>query len=229
MKPWLLAITVVSYLLAVLAFWWQYPEPSVWIVPAALIIPALAAPAYALVLRLIDRLRPGPKDPSADVIENLNLRDVEYAIDRLSADMLKNEVHPDIIVGVDRGGAIVSGMLGKALGLPVVHISSAKTWTISSSLGSLDEGLRDADKRNPESSFGSILLVDDASRSGRRLERARLTLKRIADLEQSELNTAVILYVERTGSAAQIRDPNFLVYRTKNSVLALPWDRAKPE
>lgn len=156
------------------------------------------------------------KDKRELVKENLKCIDVEYAIDELIGDIKSRGFKPDIIIGIDRGGAIVGGMLAKYLGLPLTTISSSPDWTISSSEKSLDEGIKDLTKNIEK----KILLVDDACRQGDTLKNAHDVLNKC---KFRELKTATILNEVRRRKKIV---PDFFVYEIKGDIL-MPWDKEK--
>lgn len=159
-----------------------------------------------------------PKDKSESVKENLTCIDVEYAIDELIGDIKSRGFEPDIIIGIDRGGAIVGGMLAKYLGLPLTTISSSDYWTISDSISSLDDGIKDSTKNIEK----KILLVDDACRSGDTLKKAHDVLEKC---KFKDLKKATILNEERM--RRKPITPDFFVYKTDRSTVNMPWDKEK--
>ena len=163
-------------------------------------------------------VEPYPKNKFVDK-EILSYVDVAYAIDELIGDIKSKGFEPDIIIGIDRGGAIVGGMLAKYRGNPLTTISSSPDWTISSSEKSLDDGIKDSTKNIKK----NILLVDDACRRGRTMKKAHVVL--VDKCKFRELKTATILNVEEMPHKEFI--PDFFVYKTNRAGTMMPWDKEK--
>jgi len=171
------------------------------------------------------RLAINPKKADELVHTALTLADVEYAIDYLDNKLREGGFIPDIIIGIDRGGAIVAGWLGKKLRLPSIHISLSDKWTVSSAIGSLDEGIKDPTKRNERyKTIQKVLVTDDASRTGVTLKRAVEYLDQLSPLKGADIKTAVILNEECKVGAAPKTPPDFYVYQTESTKITLPWD-----
>ena len=171
-----------------------------------------------------------PKDKDEPVKENLNFIDIKYAIGELIEDMRRRGFYPDVIVGIDRGGAIVGGMLAKRLNRPLTTISSSPRWTISSPILSLDDGLLDQEKRDEKyKNIKKILLVDDMVRTGETMERAYDTFKTDEKLKLMDRKTAIILKEEvGLGPSSEGKVPlDFFVYETKQKDIRMPWDKSK--
>ena len=167
------------------------------------------------------------KDPTKPVVENLTYNDVEFAIKKLHNDMIDQNYIPDIVVSIDRGGAIVGGMLSKALSKTLTGISAAEKWTISSTTDSLDLAVRNMMNERFELPLNNILVVDDASRSGFTSDIAFRCLEDIKKQTSStvEFKFAVILnQIGLLGPAAHKRQPDFWVFETEMGNIAMPWD-----
>lgn len=198
--------------------------PDYWVLTlGAVTTSAVAYPVY----RFVAELRPSPKDIQKYVNENLTFVDVEHAIKAL-IDMLRSASFvPDIIIGIDRGGAIVAGILGKALGKPITTMTVARRWTLSDSEKSLDEGLKNPHSRRAD--FGAlknILLVDDACRAGTTLASAFDSLRGVGALHDITIKTAVILNQKQLHPKIE---PDFYAYTTEKGTILLPWDSGPSE
>lgn len=171
--------------------------------------------------------------------ENLTYRDVEFAICCLfkridQSRFLIPSSNPEkpydqnknIIVGIDRGGAIVGGALAKMLVLPIATLSvnyplPSNNEAKSSELGDL--------KYIDFSLVKKILLVDDVLRTGQTMTKAKAKLDDIKKYYHEigydiDYRTVAILYEEHYGIHSQHKPPDFLVYYTKHSDIQMPWD-----
>ncbi len=168
-----------------------------------------------------------PKKAEEPVRTPLTFADVEYAIRALGDKLRRGGFIPDVIIGIDRGGAIVAGWLGKKLGKPAFHISSSNKWTVSTRQGSLDDGIKDPRKRGEQyKAITKVLVTDDASRTGETLKVALECLGHLISLSEAEIKTAVILNEEHmAGPSGGKTLPDFFIYRTVALNITFPWDR----
>jgi len=203
-----------------------------WVVLAVVLlwVATLLAISAGRVGRIfIDRLGIVVKSPKHYVTRDLTLADVDNAIRILENDLRNHNFIPDVIVGIDRGGSIVAGLLGKAMRLPSTHLSSAEKWRISNPEASLDDGLKDLNTRRQErKNISKLLLVDDACRGGPVLSDALACLNDVNALQGCEIKTATIVNEERTRGPEKL-NPDFFVYKTKFVDIGLPWDRKVEE
>lgn len=163
--------------------------------------------------------------PEGDVgtIDALGWPDAAQAM-RTLAGRIAQHFHPDLVIGIDRGGSIVAGVLAKHLGIPSSTIASSTRWTISSPEGSLDDGIKD------QRSSRRVVVVDDACRFGNTMRTAIEVLQR--QCPSAEIKTAVILNLNvlsvgpsgpnRLGSGKP--NPDYYYYWTKRVDVRLPWD-----
>lgn len=205
-----------------------------WVVLAVVLLWAatlLAISAGRVGRIFIDRLGIVVKSRKDYVTTDLTFADVDNAIRILQDDLRKDNFIPDVIVGIDRGGSIVAGLLGKAMRLPSTHLSSAERWRISNPEASLDDGLKDLNTRRQErKNISRLLLVDDACRGGPVLSNARACLKGVNALQDCEIKTATILNEEHEiGGGREKPNPDFFVYKTEFLNIRLPWDRKVAE
>jgi hypoxanthine phosphoribosyltransferase len=183
--------------------------------------------AFKVVSRWLSR------SPVRKVSGNLTYADVAAGIEILTRRLEVPGSLPDLIVGVDRGGAILGGILAKRLNCPFAWIGSSKLWSLSTVAGSMDDGLRDpariADRW--QGRLRSVLVVDDACRSGSTLAAAVRELERTGGFGSKQIKTAVLLDEIRPHKGVRI---DFSVYTTHEfehgQHVALPWDlRSVPD
>lgn len=178
-----------------------------------------------------------PKDPTIFAEKQLTYRDVEFAIyclikkisgsnflvykdhTRIEFDSEKN-----IIIGIDRGGAIVGGLLGKGLRLP--NTTVAIYWgnppqTRQGEITSIQSG------KNLEninfSKVERVLLVDDAIRTGEAMDSAVGILDSLKKNYNFDYKKVCVLDVEPWAGHPH-PTPDFCVYKTEKQKLKLPWD-----
>ncbi|MFZ3168572.1 MAG: hypothetical protein WA130_13230 [Candidatus Methanoperedens sp.] len=189
-----------------------------------------------------------PKDPSKLINDHLAYPDVKFAIYALSKkiDQTPNffvrdangryDTQKNIIIGIDRGGAIVGGLLAKNLGLAIktLAINYANPPQILQGQG--PENIRVTSIITGKcldnidfDSVTNILLVDDAIRNGFTMLSARTMLDRIINeknkLGQIRIKEACILYQQAVSPL--IRLPEFYVYQTNIVRIWLPWDTTR--
>lgn len=177
-----------------------------------------------------------PKNPSILINENLRYHDVELAIYCLIKKLVDSSVivyadntrkkfdtEKNIIIGIDRGGAIVGGLLGKGLRLAAntfaIYYANPpmRAGGVISSINS-SKCLESIDFSCVE----KVILVDDAIRTGRSMEIAVKMLDEIKETHNFEYTIVCILNVADVGHREV--NPDFFVYQTRNIDLKLPWD-----
>lgn len=177
------------------------------------IVATLVPPVRRVVVALVSRRTSKPLNPETPVdISPLEFKDVAYAVEKLAETIQAKSA--DLLLGIDRGGAIVGGMLAKRLGIPLrlLHRSADGKGYVESDCLKGYEGKR-------------IVLVDDASRSGRALERAVEYVRAV--VKPSFLTTCVILLTktkyrhEETGPSKLV---DCYVYHTSRTDIWFPWD-----
>lgn len=189
-----------------------------------------------------------PKDPSNLISDHLRYPDVKFAIYALSKkiDQTPNffvrdadgryDPKRNIIIGIDRGGAIVGGLLAKNMGLAIktLAINYANPPQILEGQGrdNVRETSIIAGKCLDNIDFESItniLLVDDAIRGGFAMLSATNMINRIiADknkLGKIRIKQACILYQQAVSPL--VRLPEFCVYQTNMVRIWLPWDTTR--
>lgn len=189
----------------------------------------------------------GHKDRNRKVMTSIRYTDIEYAIYQLgeslgkSNDFLIEEIpgnsnfdkEKNIIIGIDRGGAIVGGLLGKMLKLPVTTIGMRYAKN-----SPLDDRAYitavDAEKNFKNLDFSKverIILIDDAVRTGTNLTEAVKNLNNYIENQTHDtlrrnqilIKTACILKVN-TNAVPGIEQPHVFIFNTDISRLSMPWD-----
>lgn len=181
------------------------------------------------------------KDPSISVVENLSYIDLEFAIYNLTKQIVdsnfltldksgkKFDAKKNIIIGIDRGGAIVGGMLAKNLGLAIETLAVFYANPPQTKMGvetSIRAGgcLENIDFFNVE----KVLLVDDAIRTGVSMTKAvdmlNQILKEKGKSDQIEVKIACILSILEY---RKLVNPHFSVYKTEYLTIKLPWDKMR--
>ncbi len=136
--------------------------------------------------------------------------EVEIGLSRLHR-RIENEKF-DAIISFDRGGAIVGGYLAKVTGLPLLYIRRAQT------------GSEPIACFLPDDVRGkSILLVDDAYRSGSSMRRAHAVV--MQSQPQMIKTLALLNTIPRYNYHQQLLPLDFYAYFTKMITLKLPWDK----
>lgn len=180
-----------------------------------------------------------PRTPVQDVIDNLQSTDVEFAICCLLQQIVKAEfleiddtrkIYDDkknILIVINRGGAIVGGMLAKNLGLPPKTL--VLLYDLPPARGAGEQAFELAKRCLENIDFNvvtRILLVDDAMRTGVTMEHAERILRNI--LNEKKVSDKVsykkvcILYQKQY---SPLTEPDFYVYKTQKSGIMLPWDK----
>ena len=197
---------------------------------AALLVLLAVGAVILLVLLVSAQDKPRPEG-DVGFIDALTWSDAEYAMSMLADRM--STFGFDLIIGIDRGGAIVAGVLAKHLRVCMSTMASSPRWMISDPEGSLDDGIKKQPLQGSNSKKLNILLVDDACRSGDTMRRAVEVLRRLRG--DCEIRTAVILLVlfeagpksrDRLGGGKQ--NPDYHFYSTKRNGVLLPWDLQLP-
>jgi len=155
---------------------------------------------------------------------NLNIENGEQIIshidNHIEYDPIKN-----VIIGIDRGGAIVGAMLGKKLHLPATTI--AINWAkpqgnfLHHGVGTSLEfggGLKSIDV----TAVQRVLLVDDAIRTGMNMTSAINILKNTIQSLHIQYNTLCILYQIQLPNHGIV--PNIHIYNTNLAQIKMPWD-----
>jgi hypoxanthine phosphoribosyltransferase len=168
------------------------------------------------------------------VNSDLRWKDVAYSIKHLGNDIEKYilsteriiDPQHNLIIGIDRGGAIVAGMLGKRLKIAAttIGIRYASNFKVehrgimtpvnhNKNLDNVDLG-----------GVRTIILVDDVIRTGEAMSEA----KRILEQKKNGSNNFVILtasiLVELLWDGQPAVIPTYSFYEAKKSSIRFPWD-----
>jgi hypoxanthine phosphoribosyltransferase len=117
---------------------------------------------------------------------------------------------PDLIVGINRGGAIVGGILGKHLDCMayVLEVVSKENRVRFTGDDDILKGKR-------------ILLVDDRISTGHHMKLAYEYLRSSA----ADIRTAVFAWIVDTGSGVDLQQgPDAFGYRVSSALLPFPWE-----
>ncbi len=194
--------------------------------------------------QLIKTISPKPKDPGIDVEENLKYDDIEFAIYSLIRKLSKLDntrflIHNDyrnvdfnteenIIIGIDRGGAILGGLLGKGLRLATINMGIY--WADPALVGKGAKTAINSSKCLDSIDFSRIkkvILVDDAVRTGKSMLEAIKILESKQNTHKFDIRKVCILDVYDTDRNVKA-NPDFFVYKAKSKndpqKIKLPWD-----
>lgn len=120
---------------------------------------------------------------------------------------------PDRVIGINRGGAIVGGMLAKVLGIR--HIGIIELVVQGSAL-------RAVDRPSSDDRFKRVLVVDEANRSGRHLDCAK---QELADIyPAAEIRAAALVDVAYVDHDEGLRPLDMVPYVTTIGTVRFPWD-----
>jgi|GEM_PF-5782558 len=193
-----------------------------------------------------------PQDPDKKIKKDLRYLDIKFAIDKLEKTIITANIlsgpnnntdfyKKNIIVGIDRGGAIVGGLLGKKLHLPVttIGIRWAKDSPVDPKLSRrrppIQTGI-DARENFSNIDFDTvevILLVDDAVRNATAMSAAIYTLRTYIQKNKPDRCAHIRYYTasildegDWTGGGPRPSGfkLNFHVYSAEKNNLKLPWD-----
>jgi hypoxanthine phosphoribosyltransferase len=148
---------------------------------------------------------------------NLSYADVERGIRLLSEDA--RLYRPTVIIGINRGGAIVAGLLAKQLGLPTIEVMAVNC--------DRPIGSRVAESRLGADVQGRILLVDDAARKGEHMREATAYLAQNypdVGLRRSVLLKMVVPHQGPEREMFQTVPIEKAAFETHDASVALPWD-----
>jgi hypoxanthine phosphoribosyltransferase len=125
---------------------------------------------------------------------------------------------PSIIFGINRGGAIIGGMIAKQLEITQLHIIQVNINT-KEGVCHIDEYIT-KDKINPDEKI-KILITDDSLTRGQHMFEAQKHLR--ATYPQSELKSLVMVMFE-TKATGTTFDCD-AAYLTDSGKMYLPWDQ----
>lgn len=155
----------------------------------------------------IDPLKPVKKDA-------LDYKDIPGAIALLTQKICSK--HPDIMLGVERGGAIVGGILAKQFHVPIrlLYRNDSEEWFCS-----------DFDHSDVDGKI--VILVDDVSRTGRSLEKAINYVKNHFNpkclIVVALLITKTEHHIHKEIDSSSLTD--YFAYFTTRADIKLPWEK----
>jgi hypoxanthine phosphoribosyltransferase/uncharacterized membrane protein YeaQ/YmgE (transglycosylase-associated protein family) len=148
----------------------------------------------------------------------------------ISSDLRKlvgfaHEFHPDLIVGVNRGGAIVGGIVAKQLQLDCSVIYLLRVTPLHAHHGH-GYNVTEYWSSNVDMHNKRVLLVDDAKRTGGHMKYARDYL--LAKCPDVVIGTTVLLELSVHDPGGHVPagwSVNMAARSTDNARLLLPWDK----
>lgn len=160
-----------------------------------------------------DTARAGGSDPVTlePTVRQMDFAQARDGVRRLGAMVRQRFPDVELLVGLDSGGAILAGLLGKMLGKPVTCMTVGLPLPDGDPLVQLEK-LKDR----------RILLLDDASRTGRTMEKA-LKLLDNEGRRPSKIMTGVLLYVPDRKAVGAKLGPDFHACVCENITLKMPW------
>jgi hypoxanthine phosphoribosyltransferase len=167
---------------------------------------------HALILPIHDPAKPVRGD-------NLSVVDVSKAMQRMVEDA--RQYRPDLVVGINRGGAIVGGWLAKQLELDppallIVNSDQPPNCRVTPCLS-------DAGKLT-----GRIYLVDDAQRKGEHMREAAAYLtgtQTVSEIRRAVLLQMKVLHMGPEAKAFRYTAADFAGFSTSDANVVLPWDK----
>jgi hypoxanthine phosphoribosyltransferase len=120
---------------------------------------------------------------------------------------------PERIVGINRGGAIVGGLLAKALGIRHIGIID---------LIADGAALLAVERPSCDDQLERVLVVDEANRSGRHLECAKHELSAV--YPSAEIRAAALVDVAYVDHDDAFRPLDIVPYITTLGTVRFPWD-----
>jgi hypoxanthine phosphoribosyltransferase len=138
---------------------------------------------------------------------------VELAVQRVLEKLA--EWTPDMIIGINRGGAIFGGMLAKLIPLRYIGVIA---YVVSPTAAAFRQVQAPDLSAVPEG--GQILIVDEAHRSGHHMHHAVCDVRRLRP--DVEVKTAVIAKADARPEDG-IPDPDQCAFRVSGNA-CMPWD-----
>lgn len=160
---------------------------------------------------------PGKTQGDTFLEESPSWEQVYSGVKQLSLKITK-EYHPDILVGISSGGAIIAGMLSKLLNKPITTICRSnpqkeETIPIESTTIFIPISILRGKR---------ILLVDDVVRSGKTLSGYYDEIEQRRN-RPAEVKSATLLI----SGEHWIKKPDYYAYRASRIEVRMPWDYAK--
>lgn len=145
---------------------------------------------------------------------NVSWQNLENKIENLAHEIKKDEFVPDILIGVSKGGSIVSGIFSvKYKSTPILHMTVEKTYRKNGNRDGFSITFNDEDIVEGK----KVLLIVGENKTGQILTEAQSKLK---GMSPKDFRTAAIVSRPK-------EDVNFYpdyVSIISNKKVTLPWD-----
>lgn len=157
------------------------------------------------------------QDPQKPVEkERLSWLDVSCGLEKFLKEM--KDFKPEVIFGINRGGAILGGLIAKKLHIQQVFILDVDQKRPTEQMV--------IEHRQPQTPLsGNVLLVDDARRTGESMKVASDYL--LTCYKDIDLRRGVLLRIDITRVGLGSRSPtpiDYYSFHTSNGNVKLPWD-----
>lgn len=117
--------------------------------------------------------------------------------------------HPDYIIGINKGGVMVGAIASLRLNLPNSHLVRCY----------VDNGVIEC---HPEELNGSVLVIDDISRTGNTLVRIKNYLLQNSTNIDKIITATLFMYMENDKPI--YRDIDYFSYKINRQSVMLPWN-----
>lgn len=142
--------------------------------------------------------------------------ETNYAVRKLIGFAIEKK--PDFIIGINRGGVLVGAYMALSTGLPSNRFLRCCV-TFTNNSPEIDCNFKEL--------YGTVLLVDSITRSGRTMKLAVDQLRK--DYKKiDQIYTSVIVTSVNEENNFSYSSLDFFVFTTKNHVLQLPWTQSQP-
>lgn len=141
---------------------------------------------------------------------NLERRVANEAIFRLSS--YAQKISPDFIVGINRGGTMVGAFISLGLGVPSKNFSTCQ----------VSKNGKYKIYCDTKNMYGTVLVIDDVSRSGRTIEEAINEIKK-NNSKIKNIYSAVLITTIDKENRSNYKDLNYFSFATTDKDVYLPW------